>query len=168
MSCEVPRRRPWVLSQVAARKAFLYTFHYRPPSGSSMPEDLRKTIWVRTSAHPAIVALVTLLVFAVLRRIFRLVKVARTTSYFPKRYTPFHPFVLPGSLFTTSSWIDGRNWHWVRRFQTYSHNETVNLVPILTGSATLWTSNIDIGRQIVAESPRSSFIKSSWSLLTLL
>jgi hypothetical protein len=42
-----------------------------------MPEDLRKTIWVRTSAHPAIVALVTLLVFAFLRRIFRLVKVAR-------------------------------------------------------------------------------------------
>lgn len=51
--------------------------HYRPPSGSSMPEDLRQILWLRIGAHPAIVALVTVLVFTVLRRIFKLVKVAQ-------------------------------------------------------------------------------------------
>ncbi|KAJ7359257.1 hypothetical protein DFH08DRAFT_407236 [Mycena albidolilacea] len=130
-----------------------------------MPEDLRRILWLRIGAHPAIVALVTVLVFTVLRRIFKLVKVAQTTNYFPKRYTPFQPFVLPGALFATSSWTDGVNWHWVRRFQTYSQNETVNLVPLLAGSAGLWTSNIDIGRQIVAGSHRSSFIRPGWTTL---
>ncbi|KAF7360369.1 hypothetical protein MVEN_00766600 [Mycena venus] len=117
---------------------------------------------------PTAVLLVTYLMILVLRRIFSLVKVTRTTSHFPKLYTPFQPFALPGALLKTSSWNDGRDWHWVRRFQTYNKNETVNLIPILSGIPGLWTSNMDIGRQIVGGSHRSSFAKMDSKNRTLL
>ncbi|KAJ6470065.1 cytochrome P450 [Mycena vitilis] len=88
----------------------------------------------------------------------------KTPSYFPKVYTSFQPFALPGLLFPTTYWSTGFDWHWVRRFQTYTqNNETVNLVPLLSGTPGLWTTNMDIGRQIAAGGPRSSFIKPIWS-----
>ncbi|KAJ7892768.1 cytochrome P450 [Mycena olivaceomarginata] len=128
--------------------------------GSAMVENLRGIPWLQAGIKPVTIVLVTLWGLNVLRRLFSLVK---TTSYFPKLYTPFQPFTLPGAPFTTSSRIAGRDWHWVRRFQTYSQNETVNVVPLLFGASGLWTSNLDIGRQIVAGPPRSSFIKAPWS-----
>ncbi|KAJ6488022.1 cytochrome P450 [Mycena sanguinolenta] len=106
--------------------------------------------------------------FSLLRRIFRVVKVALTPSEFPKLYTPLYPFSFPGGLFTTSSWIDGRDWHWVRRSQIYRQSETVLVVPILSGKPGLWSSNIDIGRQIAAGGHRSNFIKPPNSTRTLL
>ncbi|KAJ7359256.1 cytochrome P450 [Mycena albidolilacea] len=131
--------------------------------GSAMVENLRGIPWLQAGVKPVTIVLVTLWGLNVLRRLFSLVKVARTTSYFPKLYTPFQPFTLPGALFTTSSRIAGRDWHWVRHFRTYSQNETVNVVPLLFGASALWTSNLDIGRQILAGPPRSSFIKAPWS-----
>ncbi|KAF8138095.1 cytochrome P450, partial [Mycena galopus ATCC 62051] len=86
----------------------------------------------------------------------------------PRLYTPFQPFTLPGVLFTTCFWNHGRDWHWVRRFQTYTQHETVHLVPVLTGIPGLWTSNMDIGRQITAGGHRSSFIKPPASTTALL
>ncbi|KAF7344594.1 hypothetical protein MSAN_01941500 [Mycena sanguinolenta] len=106
--------------------------------------------------------------FSVLRRIFRFVKVALTPSEFPKLYTPLYPFGFPGALFTSSWWNDGRDWHWVRRFQTYRKGETVLVVPILTGKSALWSSNIDIGRQVAAGGHRSDFIKPPRSTRTFL
>ncbi|KAF8135992.1 cytochrome P450 [Mycena galopus ATCC 62051] len=133
-----------------------------------MPENLNKTSWLTAGVQPAVVAFVTLLGFAALRRISILVKAARTTDYFPNLYTPFNPFSLPGGLLTTSSWNDGRDWHWVRRFQTYRQSETVNLVPIFFGKPVLWSSNIEIGRQVAAGGHRSSFVKPLESTKTLL
>ncbi|KAJ7927562.1 cytochrome P450 [Mycena leptocephala] len=123
---------------------------------------------------PATAMLAALIGFIILRRIFRVVKIAQlnpkqTASYFPKQYTPFQPFVFPGLLFKTTSWnYAGRDWHWVRRFQKYAQNETVNLVPILSGIPGLWTSNIDIGRQVAAGGNRSNFAKTETSNQALL
>ncbi|KAJ6595776.1 cytochrome P450 [Mycena vulgaris] len=97
--------------------------------------------------------------FFALRRIYRLLKASQTVKYFPKVYTAFQPFALPGLLFPTTSISTGLNWHWVRRFQTYASNETVNVVPVLSGIPGLWTSNMDIGRQVAAGGHRSSFVK---------
>ncbi|KAF8135993.1 cytochrome P450 [Mycena galopus ATCC 62051] len=124
-----------------------------------MLENLSKTPWLTPGVQPVLVAFATLLGFHALRRIAILVKAARTTDYFPNLYTPFYPFALPGGLLTSSSWNDGRDWHWVRRFQTYRQSETVNLVPIFFGNPGLWSSNMEIGRQIAAGGHRSSFIK---------
>ncbi|KAJ7108469.1 cytochrome P450 [Mycena epipterygia] len=107
---------------------------------------------------PAALLLVAL-GFLALRRIFRLLKASRTVNYFPKVYTAFQPFALPGLFFPTTSWTTGLDWHWVRRFQTYAQTETVNVFPIFSGVPGLWTSNMDIGRQIAAGGHRSSFIK---------
>ncbi|KAJ6588862.1 cytochrome P450 [Mycena capillaripes] len=115
--------------------------------------------WLEGRIKPAAIGLVALFGFNALRRLFRLVKGARTASYFPKIYTPFQPFVFPGLLFQTSSWNAGPDWHWVRRSKTYTQNETVNLVPLFFGIPGLWTSNIDIGRQVAAGSQRSNFNK---------
>ncbi|KAF7344596.1 hypothetical protein MSAN_01941700 [Mycena sanguinolenta] len=97
--------------------------------------------------------------FGVLWRIFSIINVVLTPSEFPKLYTPFNPFSFPGGLLTSGSWNDGRDWHWVRRFQTYRESETVLVVPILTGKPALWSSNMDIGRQVAAGGHRSDFIK---------
>ncbi|KAF7360370.1 hypothetical protein MVEN_00766700 [Mycena venus] len=70
---------------------------------------------------PAVIALATLLGLTALRRVFSLVKVVRSPSYFPKLWTPLQPFTVPGVLFktaSTSSWNHGRDWHWVRRYQS--------------------------------------------------
>ncbi|KAJ6488014.1 cytochrome P450, partial [Mycena sanguinolenta] len=79
----------------------------------------------------------------------------------------FQPFNIPGALFTTSFWNRGRDWHWVRRFETYRQQETVRLVPILAGKPEVWTSNMDIGRQIAVGSHRCDFMKPAWSTKTL-
>ncbi|KAJ7512690.1 cytochrome P450 [Mycena galericulata] len=117
---------------------------------------------------PLFVVWATLGFFAV-RRVFRVLKALQGPGYFPKIYTAFQPFALPGLLFPTTPWTTGLDWHWVRRFQTYAQNETVNVVPILSGIPGLWTSNMDIGRQIAAGGHRSSFVKpesSSRAFLT--
>ncbi|KAF7344598.1 Cytochrome P450 [Mycena sanguinolenta] len=121
----------------------------------------------RISWSQVIAVLAALWGFSILRRIFRLAKVALTPSEFPKLYTPLYPFSFPGGLLTSGSWNDGRDWHWVRRFQTYRQSETVLVVPILSGKPSLWSSNIDIGRQVAAGGHRSDFIKPPYSTRTL-
>ncbi|KAF8138092.1 cytochrome P450, partial [Mycena galopus ATCC 62051] len=89
----------------------------------------------------------------------------------PRLYTPLQPFTLPGVLFKTFFWNHGRDWHWVRRFQSmypYARHETVHLVPVFAGIPGLWTSNMDIARQIAGGGHRSSFIKPPASTITLL
>ncbi|KAJ7512693.1 cytochrome P450 [Mycena galericulata] len=105
-------------------------------------------------------ALLAVLGFYALQRVVTVVRMLRAPSFFPVARTAFEPFALPGALFPTTSWTTGLDWHWVRRFQrTYARNETVNLIPILSGKLGLWTSNIDIARQIAAGSHRSSWVK---------
>ncbi|KAJ6627792.1 cytochrome P450 [Mycena sp. CBHHK59/15] len=106
-----------------------------------------------------VTALIVGVGFHVFRRVLGFLKIFKTVSYFPKVYTAFEPFALPGVLLPTTSWNTGYDWHWVRRSQTYNRNETVNLVPILGGKAVLWTSNMDIGKQVAAGGHRSSFVK---------
>ncbi|KAJ7634855.1 cytochrome P450 [Roridomyces roridus] len=107
---------------------------------------------------PATAILLTLGLFA-LRRIFTLWKAFRSPTFFPRVYTPFYPFKLPGAVLPTTAWTTGADWHWVRRFQTYARGETVSVFPIIAGTPRLWTSNINIGRQVAAGGHRSNFIK---------
>ncbi|KAJ6595778.1 cytochrome P450 [Mycena vulgaris] len=91
-------------------------------------------------------ALLAVLGLYVLRRILTAIKLLR-------------PMALPGLLLPTTSWTTGLSWHWIRRFQSYTRNETVNLVPVISGIPGLWTSNIDIARQVIAGGHKTSFIK---------
>ncbi|KAJ7033726.1 cytochrome P450 [Mycena alexandri] len=128
---------------------------------SSLVQSLRFQVpWFEMEIKPTTVLLVSLGLLT-FRQIVRLLKISRSVSYFPTIFTSFQPFALPGLLIPTTSWSTGFDWHWIRRFQTYSKNETVNLVPVAPfgGIPGLWTSNMEIGRQIASGGHRSSFIK---------
>ncbi|KAJ7468034.1 cytochrome P450 [Mycena latifolia] len=127
---------------------------------SQLLDRLRFRIpFLAVEIKPTIAVIATILGLFALRRIYRLLKASRTVNYFPNVYTAFQPFAFPGLLVPTTSYTTGFDWHWVRRFQTYASNETVNLVPVISGIPGLWTSNMDIGRQVAAGGNRSSFIK---------
>ncbi|KAJ7927567.1 cytochrome P450 [Mycena leptocephala] len=113
-------------------------------------------------------ALLAVLGLYVLRRVLTVVKIFRAPSFFPRVHTAFQPMALPGAFFPTTSWTTGINWHWIRRFQSYTQNETVNLVPLIAGVPGLWTSNIDVGRQVIAGAHKTSFCKPESASQTLL
>jgi hypothetical protein len=48
----------------------------------------------------------------------------------------------------------------------YKNAETVNLVPVISGKSVLWTSNIDVGRQVAGGGHRTSFVKPETANLT--
>ncbi|KAJ7753634.1 cytochrome P450 [Mycena maculata] len=114
--------------------------------------------WPTTEIKP-LSALLAVLGLYVVQRIITVIQIFRTHSFFPIVRTPFQPFALPGALLPTTSWTTGASWHWDRRGQTYTRNETVNLVPIIFGIPGLWTSNIDIARQVAVGGHRVPFIK---------
>ncbi|KAJ7634851.1 cytochrome P450 [Roridomyces roridus] len=97
----------------------------------------------------------------VLQRILAVLRASRAKgpSLFPKVYTPFYPVSLLGVILPTTAFTTGLDWHWVRRSKIYTRNETVNVFPILGGAPGLWTSNMDVGRQIAAGGQRSDFAK---------
>ncbi|KAJ7266971.1 cytochrome P450 [Mycena haematopus] len=106
-----------------------------------------------------------LLVFGLwaLRRILTIVRILTAPSFFPRVHTAFEPLTLPGVLIPTTPWTTGLDWHWVRRFQLYTQSETVALTPIISGSPGLWTSNVEVGRQVLAGSDETSFCKPQWA-----
>ncbi|KAF7316337.1 hypothetical protein MIND_00152500 [Mycena indigotica] len=117
--------------------------------------------------HPMSAVAAILGVYTVINA-FKLVNFLRTTAYFPRVYSIFQPFALPGLLFPTTSWNSGLDWHWAGRFKTYAEAETVQLVPLVSGISNLWTSNVDIARQVAVGSHRSKWFKPEGSSQVLL
>ncbi|KAJ7222844.1 cytochrome P450 [Mycena haematopus] len=103
-----------------------------------------------------------------LRRILKTVKTLATPSVFPRVRTAFQPLTLPGPLIPTAWWTIGLDWNWVRRFETYAQSETVAITPIILGPQALWTSNIEVGRQVIAGAHKTSFHKPGWASQALL
>ncbi|KAK7044658.1 cytochrome P450 [Favolaschia claudopus] len=104
----------------------------------------------------------------IIRRILSVLRIWLAPSIFPREYTAFQPLQLPGVLLPTTSWTTGLDWQWVRRAKLYNRGETVALTPIFAGSPNLWTSNMDIGRQVIPGSHKSSFWKPQWASQALL
>ncbi|KAJ7185586.1 cytochrome P450 [Mycena filopes] len=94
-----------------------------------------------------------------LRRLIAAVKMLSTPTFFPKVHTAFDPMAIPGVLLPSTWWNVGYSGHWVRRFQTYTRNETVHMTPLISGGPGLWTSNLDIARQVAAGGHKTSFVK---------
>ncbi|KAJ6472539.1 cytochrome P450 [Mycena sanguinolenta] len=113
-------------------------------------------------------ALLTILGLWALRGLLKTVRLLVTPSLFPRIRTAFQPLGLPGALLPTTSWTTGLDWNWVRRFDAYAQGETVAITPLLVGPQALWTSNMEIGRQVIVGSHKASFYKSAESTSTLL
>ncbi|KAJ6449337.1 cytochrome P450 [Mycena sanguinolenta] len=116
----------------------------------------------------AMSALLAILGLWAVRGIFKTVRLLVTPGSFPQLRTAFSPFGLPGAFFPTTSWTAGLDWNWIRRFDAYTQSETVAITPILVGAQVLWTSNIEVGRQVIAGSHKTSFYKPDWASQALL
>ncbi|KAJ7590446.1 cytochrome P450 [Mycena floridula] len=103
--------------------------------------------------------LVAALAVFVVSRIWKLHAGIKAVSSMPGFRTPFYPLALPGVLFNTRWWTKGYDLAWKRRFELYKSAETFSVVPFLAGPVGLYTSNIDIARQVVIGGHKTSFIK---------
>uniref|UniRef100_A0A0W0FX74 Cytochrome P450 n=1 Tax=Moniliophthora roreri TaxID=221103 RepID=A0A0W0FX74_MONRR len=104
----------------------------------------------------------------VISRIVNYVRGLQAVNNLPGPRPPFQPFNLPGALIPTNSWNTGADVHWARRFSLYKDNETISIVPWLSGKPQIFTSNLDVLRQVASTGPKSCFIKPETASKTLL
>ncbi|KAF8815129.1 cytochrome P450 [Phlegmacium glaucopus] len=85
----------------------------------------------------------------------------QAVSYVPGLRVPFHPLAPPGVFIPTSWWNPGYAFHWAWRHSLYKKykNETVSLVPFLVGEPTLYSSSLEVARQISGGGTKNNFIK---------
>ncbi|KAH9914912.1 cytochrome P450 [Epithele typhae] len=85
-------------------------------------------------------------------RILNYVQYAQQTGYLPGIRSFVTPISLFGVLFPTSRWNPGREWQWQWRKDVYKRHgtETISSLPYLFGGPAIYTSSLDVARQIVA------------------
>ncbi|KAJ3878539.1 cytochrome P450 [Lentinula edodes] len=130
-----------------------------PHFWSSIPQNIAK--------FPVQILATFLTVFAV-NRIWVTVQKLQAVNHLPGPRPPFSPLGLPGVLFPTSWWNTSQDVHWARRSKLYTSNESVSIVPFLIGEPLIWTSNLNVARQIASGGNRTGFFKPRWSARALL
>ncbi|KAH9912149.1 cytochrome P450 [Epithele typhae] len=85
-------------------------------------------------------------------RILDYMQYAKQTGYLPGIRSLVTPISLFGVLFPTSRWNPGREWQWQWRKDVYKRHgtETISSLPYLFGGPAIYTSSLDVARQIVA------------------
>ncbi|KAL0960014.1 hypothetical protein HGRIS_011664 [Hohenbuehelia grisea] len=97
----------------------------------------------------------------VISRVVKLVNGLKAVSYLPGRRVPFQPLALPGAALPTTWWNPGLKFPWLDRFTFYKRfgSENVSVVPFMFGVPGIYTSNLDVARQVITGGHKSSFIK---------
>ncbi|KAK0220433.1 hypothetical protein IW262DRAFT_1023854 [Armillaria fumosa] len=75
---------------------------------------------------------------------------------------------LPGAFFSTSWWNKGVDFHWTRRFDMYKTGENVSIIPWPTDDPCIFTSKLDVARQVVSGSHKTDFNKGKFGTGPLL
>ncbi|KAF8914791.1 cytochrome P450 [Mucidula mucida] len=109
-----------------------------------------------------------LLVVLVLSRLVRYRQKLQSVQHLPGFRPPFKPLGLPGVLFKTSWWNMNAEAHWVLRRTFYKSGENVSVVPFLIGAPAIYTSNLDVARQVIIGGHKTDFIKPVSASRTLL
>ena len=98
-------------------------------------------------------------VFAI-SRIIKLLEGRKAVNALPGLIVPFQPFSIPGVMFPESSWNPGLIWTWTwrktRNLYERHNSDTVAIVPYLVGQPTIYTRNMDVGRQVVTAGHRTA------------
>ncbi|KAF8068991.1 cytochrome P450 [Lyophyllum atratum] len=136
-----------------------------------MPLDLlRHAAQEFISIHPRFLGhdvplLAILLSLFVLSRVVKLFNGLSAVGYLQGYRIPFQGAALPGALFPTSWWNLGLHAHWRWRSTLYKDfgADTFSVVPFLVGLPSIYTSNLDVMRQVVSGEQRTSFRKSKES-----
>ncbi|TFK38021.1 cytochrome P450 [Crucibulum laeve] len=112
---------------------------------------------------------VTLLAVFVVSRVMKLMKGIRDTNYIPGLRVPFQPLAFPGALIPTTWWNPGMYFMWKWRSWMYKrYGENVSIVPFISGVPGIFTSNLDVARQVSAGGHKSAFVKPQTASRALL
>ncbi|KAI0323886.1 cytochrome P450 [Cubamyces sp. BRFM 1775] len=97
-------------------------------------------------------ALITALLVFIGSRIVNYFKYAKQTAYLPGLRSLATPISLFGASFPTGRFNPGRDWQWQWRKETYARygTETISCLPILFGGPAIYTSSLEVARQIVS------------------
>ncbi|KAI0064333.1 cytochrome P450 [Artomyces pyxidatus] len=101
------------------------------------------------------------LVFIV-SRVLKLVNGLKAVSWLPGFRLPLDQLGPPGALIPYCWWNRGMYLTWNERFTFYQgwNSETVSSVPFLIGPPAIYTSSVEVARQIVGGGPKSAWIKT--------
>ncbi|KAL0572355.1 hypothetical protein V5O48_009611 [Marasmius crinis-equi] len=89
-------------------------------------------------------------IILVVDRVVAFQKKRRSLSYLPGIRSPFSPISPIGALVATRWWQAAVNVNWVRRARLYTTTETIASTPWLSGPPLLYTSNLDVAKQIIS------------------
>ncbi|KAH0580883.1 hypothetical protein H2248_012042 [Termitomyces sp. 'cryptogamus'] len=97
----------------------------------------------------------------VVSRVFKLIHGISAVNGLPGMRVPFRPLALPGAIIPTTWWNPGLRFTWIWRLTFYKQyqNENVSMVPFISGIPSIYTSNLDVARQVVGGGHKSNFIK---------
>ncbi|KAL0565654.1 hypothetical protein V5O48_016370, partial [Marasmius crinis-equi] len=89
------------------------------------------------------------LVILVVDRILAFQRKKRSLNL-PGIRSPFSPISPIGALVSTRWWQAAVNVNWIRRARLYANTETIASIPWLYGAPILYTSNLDVAKQIIS------------------
>ncbi|GLB42781.1 putative cytochrome P450 [Lyophyllum shimeji] len=94
-------------------------------------------------------------------RVFKLIHGINAVNHLPRMRVPFQPLAAPGAVLPTTRWNPGLRFPWLWRFTFYKRyqSENVSIVPFISGVPGIYTSNLDVARQVAAGGHKSSFVK---------
>ncbi|KAF9010234.1 cytochrome P450 [Cyathus striatus] len=112
----------------------------------------------------------TVLSILAVSRVVKLVRGLQSVNYMPGLRIPFQPLGFPGAVLPTSWWNPGMHfpWLWKNHFYKKYQSENVSVIPFVFGVPGIYTSNIDVARQVVAGGHKTSFIKPETASRALL
>ncbi|KAG7441096.1 cytochrome P450 [Guyanagaster necrorhizus] len=96
---------------------------------------------------------------AVISRVLQFRHKLQAANNLPGYRPVFYPLGPPGAFFSSTRWYNGIDLHWARRFQMYRSGENVSVVPWFGGPPAIYTSNLDVTRQVASGGHKSDFIK---------
>ncbi|KAL0574637.1 hypothetical protein V5O48_007333 [Marasmius crinis-equi] len=99
----------------------------------------------------ATVLCTALFVFGV-ERVFAFRRKLRSVNYLPGIRSAYPSISLIGALMSTRWWQAALNVTWIRRERLYRTHETISVVPWLFGVPYIYTSNLDVAKQILSTS----------------
>ncbi|KAG6807471.1 hypothetical protein H0H92_007349 [Tricholoma furcatifolium] len=98
--------------------------------------------------RPLVSASVLVAIF-VASRLFKFVKGLRAVSNLPGLRVPFEPILPPGAILPITWWNPSNLFTWNWRKTLYQRNDTFSVVPFLMGLPAIYTSNMDVFRQVL-------------------
>ncbi|KAJ7600422.1 cytochrome P450 [Mycena floridula] len=99
------------------------------------------------------------LLVLVISRLLKLRAGIKAVNSMPGFRTPFYPLSFPGVLTSTRWFWKGYDLAWARRSELYKEGESFSVVPFLCGPVGLYTSNLEIAKQVIVGGHKTSFIK---------